>query len=937
MKGFEIGINMMVLTVFAFIGIGLAFVAFIATTEYFPELQDWLLNLFNETLTPDMKDNYEITKVSMQALVCAINTVATGEEYTADGCSKFYTSTPPKTSDEPGSVFPNIPDSPVVPEYGADTPPQYDPGVGNMVSKDYSDFMTGLATRDTQKKQKTVFTCNQGYTECTLYNFRLPQEFGGVKGTAEEWVKGCGDPDFLMYWQEFPEGEDQSWNSFRTWAENVYDIIFAWWGAGKVFRIGKGTAKITFQYTVKKGIYSAKDVYARIVYRDPLEYFVKHTLNQKSSATLKQELGKIGEEILSKKLMGKEIATLAKRGIAITPWTVAAALIDSINAKYKQYTNSIVLKIPFNDPENKSLQLNGEPVFLKNKKTSFYMVSPCDANLKVERVVAECNAKETNSGKITSFAYDLTSGSMRCYEPDFEDYKEIPASEIECRKDKNIAEYFPGEDPTIPSIISGIEGKDELRISNLAESKDVLNIRDPIHGVTFILEKKRVTIEEPTEIGFIENEIDAWEITRITFENTDGSEKTFNVVDGKTTNPEFIDLGYSDPPELGKYIFNYIDPESGLIKIEIKPDNFNIEFDSSKSDISGITRERGKNLQCTCEYTGRFTDHKAVGLTADQIISECDDYVRSHYLGSYKGASDLMFYDCNEVGTPETPDGNVNVERCECAFKMGSSTEKYYVYGKDEADATEKCQDDFASFQNTKNKPSELTISNCQPIQGDFEDVENDCPQCGEYKKILENIKLIKFEERVEKIETDVGDKNLEYNSLIIVRDDYSVVFTDKDSKVRETIEEMEKREADGIAETIGIDKKAWYEIFWYSFPDQVLLEDMDFDGKIDIVSTKLDCKIPGVTVELVERNSLGDEPNFCFAPGSKIRTAIRWVPEAGILLGGVAGLLGGPLAGVSVPGGMVVGQRVGAAIFTAYVVVEKFTGSADIWPGKDT
>ncbi|MBN2101331.1 MAG: hypothetical protein JW716_00485 [Candidatus Aenigmarchaeota archaeon] len=73
--------------------------------------------------------------------------------------------------------------------------------------------------------------------ECTLSNFYLPQEVSDWKA----WIKGFGDPLYLVYWQQFPKDASDSWSGGAQWVSNIIDIGFAWIGVGGTIKgIGKG-------------------------------------------------------------------------------------------------------------------------------------------------------------------------------------------------------------------------------------------------------------------------------------------------------------------------------------------------------------------------------------------------------------------------------------------------------------------------------------------------------------------------------------------------------------------------------------------------------------------------------------------------------------------------------------------------------------------------
>jgi len=66
----------------------------------------------------------------------------------------------------------------------------------------------------TKQRGRTSVSCEAAeiVTECTVKNFELPQDVSA----AEKWIFTWGDPKFLVYFEQFPEGEDAAWNSMVT-------------------------------------------------------------------------------------------------------------------------------------------------------------------------------------------------------------------------------------------------------------------------------------------------------------------------------------------------------------------------------------------------------------------------------------------------------------------------------------------------------------------------------------------------------------------------------------------------------------------------------------------------------------------------------------------------------------------------------------------------
>ncbi|MEM3374448.1 MAG: hypothetical protein QXE31_04470 [Candidatus Woesearchaeota archaeon] len=60
---------------------------------------------------------------------------------------------------------------------------------------------------------KCAYDINPPYFKCYVNNFNLPQEFNNEKGFFDKWIAGFGDPKYLIYYEAFPDGEDQYWKA----------------------------------------------------------------------------------------------------------------------------------------------------------------------------------------------------------------------------------------------------------------------------------------------------------------------------------------------------------------------------------------------------------------------------------------------------------------------------------------------------------------------------------------------------------------------------------------------------------------------------------------------------------------------------------------------------------------------------------------------------
>ncbi|MCK5608909.1 hypothetical protein KAR91_43955 [Candidatus Pacearchaeota archaeon] len=71
------------------------------------------------------------------------------------------------------------------------------------------------------------FKCTHEFTgkppfSCNVENFQLPQYINN----AEDWIGGYGDPEFLVYWQAFPQGENTDWTEMGSWYSGIATIGF---------------------------------------------------------------------------------------------------------------------------------------------------------------------------------------------------------------------------------------------------------------------------------------------------------------------------------------------------------------------------------------------------------------------------------------------------------------------------------------------------------------------------------------------------------------------------------------------------------------------------------------------------------------------------------------------------------------------------------------
>lgn len=408
----------------------------------FPELADWFNSIFNTTTT---EAEFETALNSTEALVCAINSVSQGSLYTGGGCSKFYK---------------------------------------EGIRRDISETIT------LGEPKKVDIECSGTPLKCDVNNFVLPQSVSA----PEEYIKGFGHPKYLTYYQNLPREAEASWDGHSVWLENADDLLFAWWVGGKTFKLGKtaisvGGKKIANRLGSKIKIAGMEVLDA---YKAPavgFEYFLRQDMKEgaKTIARAKaKEYGQVMRNALTKvdssdlKLAGKMLALDAVD-------LFANQLVDNIRL-YEPYDDSILLKSPYEDPKPFGMLKENEPIFLSNKGENypFYMASPCDADLFIEKKVLKCNG----------YSYDIVTGLSHCNNHDTEDYGTIIPTKEECphgiEDTSALMSMFPDNNRVPAWLLDGLPGKNKNLYTQTA---DGFTIRDHVYGAEFVFETKEVEYE----------------------------------------------------------------------------------------------------------------------------------------------------------------------------------------------------------------------------------------------------------------------------------------------------------------------------------------------------------------------------------------------------------------------------------------------------------
>ncbi len=316
---------------------------------------------------------------SVDALICAINSVSAGNKLS---CSTQFQSM--KLSGVTGFAIENA--------------AQTGPSIECNFKKETIPEIKPLDPWYTRAyyRIKNLFSSPQKEEYgCTVYNFNLPQKVT----TAEKWIAGYGDPQYIVYWQNFPQGEERAWSSYSTWLDNVGTVVLFALPADKILEGGgwlikKGATTVAekvgtkltaigseFLEKVTSTFKMAKDKTITAVFgkeatsevkREALKgYYSKYILDQYGNPAFIESaafeaLAPEKKLLVFKdlKLVGAEmpgttwsdIETIMKVAKVTTPPALMAALVDSMNEKYNKKPGNIVIKTPYLSPTQKPLE-----------------------------------------------------------------------------------------------------------------------------------------------------------------------------------------------------------------------------------------------------------------------------------------------------------------------------------------------------------------------------------------------------------------------------------------------------------------------------------------------------------------------------------------------------------------------------------------------------
>ncbi len=244
------------------------FLLFIAWSTNLLGVQDWFFNMLGGGTIFEPTEDIQAMQ-SVEALVCAINSVAKGSPYTGDGCSKYFTSGTLSHAPYTGYIFGDIGRGKILCHrveyyyycstfcyFGDEKVEEFD--TEEECEEQKRELTTAGYMGEEGGANVSCLNTREGY-ECRVTDFNLPQDVSGFK----EWIPYHGDPYYMVYWQNFPQEED-TWNFRISWSTYAImaGISLVPWGkvagfAGKKI-LTKGL-QVASRLGIKRGIqWSAK-------------------------------------------------------------------------------------------------------------------------------------------------------------------------------------------------------------------------------------------------------------------------------------------------------------------------------------------------------------------------------------------------------------------------------------------------------------------------------------------------------------------------------------------------------------------------------------------------------------------------------------------------------------------------------------------------------
>ena len=264
----------------------------------------------------------------------------------------------------------------------------------------YDKIGTSLSRQDIIR-ENSFFTGPRDFGGCIVRNINMPQvNDAEAKNVMDIRIAGYGDPDFLIYWQNFPAEQD-TWTYKEDWKLAATITLVSSFPLGTATKVFTGTKAALGTSTTITGLKliaerQGTSLAKRIWLRTAIAGAIRIEGIKQLTKHFSERIALYG---VTKVVVRPVLQTALVFG-TIEGSMLLAALVDSYNTKYNVHGNSIVLKEPYNKELYYELSddVKGIPIltywdpgyFDATKREPFHMVSPCSVErLEVNYIKAD--------------------------------------------------------------------------------------------------------------------------------------------------------------------------------------------------------------------------------------------------------------------------------------------------------------------------------------------------------------------------------------------------------------------------------------------------------------------------------------------------------------------------------------------------------------------
>lgn len=873
----------------------------------FPGISDWFKNAF--TIPEATMKDYLIAKQSTDALVCAVNSVALGEEWgncwgtfksSGGGLALAGLAVAKGTTVEDGSV-----------KNGAtiecSKTLENVKKVGEITAKDvmeagakckgqFGEEAFYISTGNKAGDGNTIYECRIAPMTCTVKNFQMPQDI--AKG--ENWVPFYGDPKFLMYWNMFPLDED-TWTFEADWRIHFFIGAVSILPIGKVASIG---TMLGFRYVTRQAVKSA----------------------------LKNYLVDFAKKRFTKWGVAKIIAKWAALGIGVAGMSeldkASAAITESMLKKYEPQPNSIVLKVPSALSENDLVpfdlvsKLEEKPVLVKwrpevlTETKNLHLVSPCYLNeFEVKKTIFVCNKYSYNKETgviICDGAEESDKRLVRCgvLDKSLDDYMGTPFYDT-------LTEVIKVDDMTLYSDTKGTElweHPDKLYLPWHSREGEILYLDD------FEPDVNAARNEYPSRLqpGQIKDSANAF--NAILYKN---GKKAFGLVPVYNEDNKIMESGKA-------YVLHiyFIDEPWASIENDVIVDIYPVDMCETSADQI-VERHEISRKSLSCDQVKKVTETVSSIDEIKALVAKADE--ETEFIMKFTPAPGAV---------PVTPKDLLSTEGFN--FKFGADhlwTEREGSFAGETAKPSyEGCYKDTKTVDGVRvsytgrrqcfrilDQPVKvgLTVHKMLLVGADIderllriESVDEQfksifLPDCTRFKAESPDGKSINIEEDEPATDCKFSIQNV----YIDDKNKYTAVFTDDTN--------------DGKWDTIRISPIAdWKEAFGLKDAKEITLSEINSNGEPQHIGMR-NCYTDGVMIDLTGLDSkkvdVGGK-NYCLRHKSAVLVAIKWGGRAV----GAAGIV---FAGVFSGGSAWAFMAIAAVPALAEVTTESITEYKGLWP----